>query len=351
MESLLHDLKFGLKLLWKEKGFSITALLTLAICIAANASIFSVINSVLFNPLPFHESDRVVMVFNSYPAANIPRASAAVPDFFDAREKIAAFGEVAIYQDLRGYTLGESGSPTREMGREVSPSFFHLLKVEPLLGRLFTEEEMNVGSNQTVILSYGYWQEMYGGQEARLPLTAPHTEKVERHDESARVPGIEPSLPQGHGDRRGHLELVQEFPFRAGEGQLSDQVHLVLWDGQDLDRDPLHEHDGIEQVPPTGHPAEHYPHGVKHPRAGVFRARCPHDVRPGQGKERGGLCVSREGIIRAGLLHEGSVDSHIHYCSRTDADLVHVTPIPHLDQARAAVPARRSEHGPKLEHR
>ena len=62
MESLLHDLKFGLKLLWKEKGFSITALLTLAICIAANASIFSVINSVLFNPLPFHESDRVVMV-------------------------------------------------------------------------------------------------------------------------------------------------------------------------------------------------------------------------------------------------------------------------------------------------
>ncbi|MEE8382649.1 MAG: ABC transporter permease, partial [Thermodesulfobacteriota bacterium] len=109
-----------------------------------------------------------VLVFNSYPAANIPRASAAIPDFFDAREKIAAFEEAAIFQDVRGYTLGESGSPTREMGREVSPSFFHLLNVDPLLGRLFAEEEMNVDSNLTVILSYGYWQEMYGGQESVL---------------------------------------------------------------------------------------------------------------------------------------------------------------------------------------
>jgi predicted permease len=168
MESLLNDLKFGLKLLWKEKGFSVTALLTLSICIGANTSIFSVINSVLFNPLPFPESDSVVLVYNSYPAANIPRAGAAVPDFYDAREKIEAFEGAAIYQDVRGYTLGESGSPFREMGQQVSPSFFHVLRVEPRIGRLFTEEESESGNNLKVILSSGLWQELYGGDTSAV---------------------------------------------------------------------------------------------------------------------------------------------------------------------------------------
>lgn len=213
MESILHDLKFGLKLLWKEKGFSITALLTLAICIAANTSIFSVINSVLFNPLPFHESDRVVLVFNSYPAANIPRASAAIPDFFDAREKIAAFEEAAIYQDVRGYTLGESGSPFREMGRKVSPSFFHLLNVDPLLGRLFTEEEMDVGSNQTVILSYGYWQEMYGGQESALG------EEIRIFGRMTEVVGV---MPEGFRFTNDEPRLW--IPITIAEEQKSDDA-------------------------------------------------------------------------------------------------------------------------------
>ncbi len=166
MESLLYDLKFGIKLLKKEKGFTITALLTLAVCIGANTAIFSVINSILFSPLPFPESNRVVLVYNSYPGANIPRASAAVPDYYDRREKIEAFEGVALHQGSRGYTLGEPGSPFREMGMEVTPSFFTLLKARPLEGRLFIEEDGEFGSERKVILSYGLWRELYGGDES-----------------------------------------------------------------------------------------------------------------------------------------------------------------------------------------
>ena len=91
METLLQDLKFGAKLLWKEKAFAVTVLLTLAVCIGANTTIFSVVNTVLLNPLPFYESDRLVRVFNSYPNAGAERASNSAPDFFFRRERVQAF--------------------------------------------------------------------------------------------------------------------------------------------------------------------------------------------------------------------------------------------------------------------
>jgi predicted permease len=167
MDSLLQDLRFGVKLLWKEKGFALTVLLTLAICIGANTTIFSVINAVLLKPLPFEEPDRLVVVFNSYPGAGVERASNSAPDFFFRRERVDAFEEVASLQ-FWGHTVGEEGSPEFMLTMRVTPSFLAVLRVQPIIGRNFTEEEMDFGNEQKVMLSHAFWQDRYQGSESAL---------------------------------------------------------------------------------------------------------------------------------------------------------------------------------------
>jgi predicted permease len=167
MEKLLQDLKFGAKLLWKEKALSLTVLLTLAVCVGANTTIFSVVNTVLLDPLPFPQPERLVRVFNSYPNAGAERASNSAPDYFYRRERVQAFAEVAAYQNW-GHTVGEPGSPEQVLSMRVTPSFFPMLGVRPLLGRNFAEEEMDIGNEQVAILDYGFWRERYGGDPAVL---------------------------------------------------------------------------------------------------------------------------------------------------------------------------------------
>jgi predicted permease len=167
MEQFIQDLRFGLKLLWKEKALSLTILLTLAVCVGANTAIFSVIHTVLLDPLPFPEPDRLVQVFNSYPNAGAERASNSAPDYFYRRESVEAFQEVAAYQNW-AHTVGEPGSPEQVRSMRVTPSFLPMLGVNPLIGRNFSEEEMDIGSEQVAILDYGFWQERYAGDPGAL---------------------------------------------------------------------------------------------------------------------------------------------------------------------------------------
>jgi predicted permease len=167
MDTLLRDVRFGLKLLWKEKAFSATVLLTLAVCIGANATIFSVINTVLLKPLPYDEPDRLVTAFNSYPGAGVERASNGGPDFFFRREEVPAFEEVANFQGF-GNTVGEAGSTERARSLLVTSTFLDVLRIQPILGRNFLWEEMEPGNHQKVILGYRYWQDRYGGDEGVL---------------------------------------------------------------------------------------------------------------------------------------------------------------------------------------
>lgn len=167
MERLLQDLRFGAKLLWKEKGFTLTVLLTLAVCIGANTTIFSVINAVLLRPLPYDEPDRLVTLFNSYPGAGAERASNSAPDFFFRRERVDAFESVAHLQGW-GNTVGDEGAPERLASLRVTPSFFDVLRVQPALGRNFTEDEMDVGNEQKVILTHGFWQERFSGDPSAI---------------------------------------------------------------------------------------------------------------------------------------------------------------------------------------
>lgn len=212
METLLHDLRFGLKLLWKEKPFSATVLLTLAVCIGANATIFSVVNTVLLRPLSYEDPDRIVTLYNSYPGAGVERASNGGPDFFFRRDGVEAFQEVANFQGW-GNTVGEAGSTDRAQTLRVTSTFLDLLRVQPILGRNFLWEEMEVGNHGKVILGYEFWQDRFDGdggvigQDLRVD-GAPYT-----------VVGV---LPEGFtlAGRNQSTDFLLPIPFRSDERTL-----------------------------------------------------------------------------------------------------------------------------------
>ncbi len=165
---MLQDFKYAAKLLWKDKGFTLTAVATLAICIGANAAIFSVVHSVILSPLPVPESDRIVLMYNSYPKAGAERASSGVPDHLDRLSEMAdVFEEQALYRDP-AMTIGGRDRPERVDGMAVTPSFFRLLRIEPRIGRVFATDEGEIGAEKKTVLSYALWQQLYGGDASAL---------------------------------------------------------------------------------------------------------------------------------------------------------------------------------------
>ena len=159
----LNDLRFGARLLAKDRSFTITALLTLAVCIAANTAIFSVVRSVLLRPLPVPHSDRVVLLQNSYPNAGAPRASTGVPDYFDRLREMTVFEEQALYR-RQGVTLARSGDAERLSAVRGTPSFYRITGARPILGRVFAETDGEPGSDLKVILGEGLWRTEFGGR-------------------------------------------------------------------------------------------------------------------------------------------------------------------------------------------
>jgi predicted permease len=162
MPSPARDIRHGVRLLVKHRAFTAAALLTLALCIGANTAIFSVLNSVLLKPLPFEGADRLVRIYSAYPGAGVERGGASVPDYYD-RQRLPAFEHVALFTG-RGMTVGESGRPERVRGAEVTPSFFAMLGVPAMVGRTFAEAEGEAGSHRVAVLSWGLWQERFGGE-------------------------------------------------------------------------------------------------------------------------------------------------------------------------------------------
>jgi len=164
MESWAKDLKFGVKLLLRDKGFTVTAVLTLAVALGANLAVFSIVRSVLQKPLPFPDSERVVAVLNSYPNAGVLRTGNSVPDYFDRKRDVTAFAEIATYR-FQGLTIGEPGATRRVQAMRATPSLLHLLRAAPARGRVFLEEEGEIGNEAKAILTFPLWQEIYGGSE------------------------------------------------------------------------------------------------------------------------------------------------------------------------------------------
>jgi predicted permease len=174
--NLAQDLKYAARLLGKDRSFTITALLTLAICIAANTAIFSIVRSVVLRPLPVPNAERIVVFHNNYPNAGAVRGSTGVPDYFDRRAQTDVFEELALYR-RQGATLGGKDGARRLTTVRATPTFYRLVSARPQLGRLFTDEEGEFQKDTAVILSDSLWRSEFGaakdvvGKELRLSGT------------------------------------------------------------------------------------------------------------------------------------------------------------------------------------
>ena len=130
MDTLIHDIKVGLRLLSKDRGFTATVAVTLALCIGANVALFSIVSNVLLRPLPMPDSQRIAIIGNSYPKAGAANLRAnAVPDYFDRLRETTAFQEQALYNNS-SVNIDQNGAATRVRAMNVTPSFFRVLGVQ-----------------------------------------------------------------------------------------------------------------------------------------------------------------------------------------------------------------------------
>ena len=160
IDELRRQLSYAARLLRKTPGFTATALLTLAVCLGANLTIFAVIDSVLLRPLPFPDSDKLVTIFNAYPKAGVERDGSSVTNYYERRGQIPAFSSLSIYR-YGTEIIGDVGSTERQPTMRVSPEFFVTLGLGPVIGRTFTDEETTSNTDQVAVLSDTYWRQRY----------------------------------------------------------------------------------------------------------------------------------------------------------------------------------------------
>ncbi|HEY9283638.1 MAG TPA: ABC transporter permease [Pyrinomonadaceae bacterium] len=172
MEMLWQDLRYGLRMLAKNPGFTAVAVIALALGIGANSAIFSVVNTVLFRPLPYKDPERLVMVWEEGTLEGFPINSASAANYLDWRDQNQVFAGMAVI-GRASFNLTGVGEPERIDGRRVSASLFPLLGTEPQLGRAFTAEEDSSGAGRVVVLSHGLWLRRFGARPDIIgrPLT------------------------------------------------------------------------------------------------------------------------------------------------------------------------------------
>jgi putative ABC transport system permease protein len=167
METLWQDLRFGFRQLLNKPGFALIAVLSLALGIGANTAIFSLVDAVLLRPLPFHDPDRLVMVWEDATGIGFPRNTPAPANYADWKTQNQVFEDMAALS-WKSYNLTDEGEPEQVEAQAVTANFFPLLGVKPELGRNFTQEEDQPGRNKVALISYGLWQRRFGGDPALI---------------------------------------------------------------------------------------------------------------------------------------------------------------------------------------
>jgi predicted permease len=168
IRSLVRDLNYGSRSLVRSKGFVSAVVITLSACIAVNVAIFAIVNSVLLRPLPVPNAEALVLMSNRYPKAGVGDLNTSSSgDYFDRLRSVSALEDQAMFQ-FGNQTVNLKTVPEQVEGMAVTPSFFRVLQIGPLEGRAFHSEEGEIGREHEVILSYGMWQQLYGGDKEVL---------------------------------------------------------------------------------------------------------------------------------------------------------------------------------------
>ncbi len=248
LDSIIQDIKHGFRSLKNRPSFTIAAMLTLAIGIGVNAAIFSILYSVMIQPLPFREPDRLISVYRTSPEwGRNSQAGVSYPDFVGWRDRNQVFDEMTAYRTLTVNLTGV-GDPERLPAAEISHDLFTVLGITPEAGRMFRPDEDAPGATGTVILSHGLWQRRFGGDRNIIGSTI-HLDK-----ESHIVVGIAPLAfrfpgvvdlwrPLRLSPTEGHDVMAYWTVGRLREGISIDQARSHL---QEIDSALQQEYPGDE---------------------------------------------------------------------------------------------------------
>jgi putative ABC transport system permease protein len=225
MQTLWQDLRYGARILLKNPGFTLIAVVTLALGIGANTAIFSVVDAVLLRPLPYPQAERLVLLWSTNAAQGITTAVSSLPDYREWRDRNQSFEELAGYY-YSDFNLGGAGQePEFAQGALTTANFFTTLQVAPLLGRSFTAEENQFGRHRVALLSYGLWQRRYGGDRAIIGRA------IKLGGQDFTVVGV---MPQGMPflDDLPQVELWTPIAFAPGDNMDTRNNHFVTLVGR-----------------------------------------------------------------------------------------------------------------------
>jgi putative ABC transport system permease protein len=208
MDSLLQDIRYSLRRLFKSPAFTLVVVLTLALGIGANTAIFSAVNAVLLRPLAYREPERLVTIEHFYPSLGDMKAPVSVPGFRDYQAHGRSFESMAVEDGWAANLTGE-GEPVRLRGARVSGRFFGTLGVPALLGRGLLPGEDSAGREHVVVLSYGLWQRLFGGSPGVVGRS------LSLNGESYEVVGVMPREFRDYYNRI--VELWAPIVFRPEE--------------------------------------------------------------------------------------------------------------------------------------
>ncbi len=211
-ENLTQDIRFGIRTLGNNPGFTAIAIVTLALGIGANTAIFSVINGVLLQPLPYADGRELVLLRQNAPGRNIDQLNLSIPEVMDYRAQMSSLDGVVEYHSM-SFTLLNQGEPDRVLTGVVSHNFFDVLGVKPIHGRTFLTADDELGSEAVLILSHEYWQQRFGGDEGIIGRV------FEMNDKPHTVVGVLPPVPQYPRYNDVYMPTVA-CPFR-GRAQLT----------------------------------------------------------------------------------------------------------------------------------
>jgi putative ABC transport system permease protein len=195
MSTLLRDVRYALRVLWKQPGFAAVAVLAVALGVGANTTMFSTVDALLLRPFSFRQPERVFLVWEQNPQTGMERGSFAPANFYDARARTRTLDNLSAYFD-KSFNLSDGDKPEQVDGTVVSASLFNAIDAKPAIGRAFTAGDEEWGKDKVVVLSHGLWQRRFGSD----PKIVGHD--VRLNGESYTVVGVMPpkfSFPPNGG--------------------------------------------------------------------------------------------------------------------------------------------------------
>src|SRR5262245_47800401 len=226
-----EDFRYALRALASRPLYAFASIAVLAIAIGANTTVFSVFNALFLRPLPYPDGDRLVMVYDSYPKMNLENAGTAIPDYIERREQAPSLENLAIITN-QPLTLTGDGSPQRVGVGIASASLFDVLRVAPVLGRVFTPNEEAQGNERVVVLSHALWLSRFGAQPGIIDSS------IRFDGNSYRVIGV---MPEGFAFPSSNVGAYVPFVFTpqqrsdAARGNQFSQSVGRLRDGATVD--------------------------------------------------------------------------------------------------------------------